>query len=142
MYLKHGLCRNYGYGAWRQMHYRCSNPNAPEYKNYGARGIEVCPEWKDYAVFVSEMGVRPPKHQLDRIDNAKGYSKANCRWVLAKVNLNNKSNNRRVEYQGQVRTIAEWSEVLGLHYRTLNNRINRGWTVERAFTEPPHRKEP
>lgn len=37
------------------------------------------------------MGERPSsKHQIDRIDNEKGYSKENCRWVTAKVNNRNR----------------------------------------------------
>jgi hypothetical protein len=139
--LSHGKRRYAGYGLWRQMHYRCNTSTAPEYRNYGARGIKVCPEWKSFERFIADMGERPPKHQLDRIDNDGGYSKENCRWVLQKVNLNNKRTNRRIEYKGRIQTIAQWAEELNIHYRTLNNRLNRGWTVERAFTEPVHLKE-
>jgi hypothetical protein len=36
--------------------------------------------------FYGDMGDRPTKLQLDRIDNDKGYSPDNCRWVTAKEN--------------------------------------------------------
>ena len=29
------------------MKQRCYNKNSPDYKNYGARGIEVCKEWRE-----------------------------------------------------------------------------------------------
>lgn len=138
----HGLSRHPLNIVWRQMRSRCNSPLNPAYANYGGRGIKVCPEWDDFSVFLSDMGERPEKHQLDRIDNDKGYCRENCRWVPQQSNLNNKRTNRRIEYLGVEKTIAQWAEHLGIHYRTLNNRINRGWSVERAFTEPVERKEP
>lgn len=33
-------------------------------------------------------------------------------------------------------TIAEWSKETGLNFFTINNRIKRGWSIERALTTP------
>jgi hypothetical protein len=119
------------------MRSRCSNPNDHAYHNYGGRGIQVCERWNDYAAFLADMGRKPhPKMQIDRIDNSKGYGPDNCEWAICKKNQNNKRSNRRVEFGGRVQTIAQWAEEIGINYRTLNNRINRGWTVERALTTP------
>lgn len=42
-----------------------------------------------------------------------------------------------VEYNGETHTIKEWSEILGMNVNTLRDRLaRRGWSVERAFTEP------
>jgi hypothetical protein len=36
------------------------------------------------------MGLKPTrKHQIDRINNDKGYFLSNCRWVTSKQNCNN-----------------------------------------------------
>jgi hypothetical protein len=35
------------------------------------------------------MGERPEGKELDRIDNNKGYSKENCRWVTRSENMQN-----------------------------------------------------
>jgi hypothetical protein len=39
-----------------------------------------------------------------------------------------------ITFRGETKTLSEWSEKTGIHLRTLSNRINRGWTVERALT--------
>jgi hypothetical protein len=128
------------YRAWQQLFQRCENPKDRAYKNYGARGITVCEEWRDFPRFLADMGMRPKGFQLDRKDNDKGYSKENCRWVTAKVNRNNQRNNRCVTYRGRTLTATQWAEELGLNSRTLHNRLSRGWPVERALTEPNNRK--
>lgn len=137
---RHGLSNSKEYRVWQEMIQRCENPNNQAYANYGGRGIAVCDRWKDFAVFITDMGRRPKNYQIDRIDNDKGYSPDNCRWVPSRINLSNKRNNHKVEYQDQTLTVAEWSRVLGIHERTLFNRLGRGWPVDRAFTEKPEPK--
>ena len=83
--LKHGLAnKSSTYKTWKEMRNRCNNPNATQYKWYGAKGIRVCKEWEDYAVFLEDMGDRPLGKTLDRIDPEIGYSKNNCRWATPK----------------------------------------------------------
>lgn len=71
------------YHAWGNMIQRCTNPRHPEYKNYGARGITVCPEWQNsFESFLKDMGLKPNKsYSIDRINNEDGYHKENCRWA-------------------------------------------------------------
>ncbi len=76
------------YKKWMQMRRRCKDPSKP----YLKRGIGVCKEWETYEVFKTwaiETKV-DPKLELDRIDNDKGYSPDNCRWVTHKENCRNK----------------------------------------------------
>jgi len=119
------------------MKHRCVSKHPSISPNYRERGISVCAEWDDFVIFLKDMGTRPtPRHQLDRIDNDKGYSRENCRWVTATQNRNNTRQNRYIEFDGKRQTIAEWANELGINYRTLNNRINRGWSVARALATP------
>ena len=79
------------YRAWKAMRNRCNNPNYHAYHRYGGRGINVCNRWSNFENFLNDMGKAPYKnYQLDRINNDKGYSPDNCRWVTPKENSNNR----------------------------------------------------
>lgn len=70
------------YWVWASMIQRCENPNNKYYKNYGARGITVCPTWrKSFNVFLKDMGIKQENETLERKDNNKGYLKENCYWA-------------------------------------------------------------
>ena len=126
------------YKIWSGIKRRCCNPNEENYKNYGGRGIKICHEWNDsFEIFYRDMGERPQGTSIERIDPNGDYCKDNCRWATTKEQCNNRTNNRYIEYNGNKRTIAQWSEVLNIKYGTLYNRIYaKKWSVEKAFTTP------
>lgn len=127
------------YQIWGNMVNRCTNPNNPAWKRYGGRGIGVCREWIDYTTFSKWAKQNGYKDSLsiDRIDNDGNYCPENCRWVGVIAQANNKNNNHLVIYNGETKTISEWSRLLGIPYKTLHRRIvSLGWEIERAFTQP------
>ena len=85
------------YRIWRAMKTRCYNLNAQNYKDYGGRGITICPEWlHDFVAFrdwALSHGYRDDL-SIDRIDNDKGYSPDNCRWATAKEQRANQRSNK------------------------------------------------
>ena len=114
---------------------RCYNPNHPDYANYGGRGIRVCERWlSSYAAFITDMGARPSSaHSLDRRDNDCDYSLDNCRWATAREQNNNRRINRLITFRGETYTLTEWARMLGMNYTTLQNRLDRGWSIEDAL---------
>jgi len=125
------------YKSWHMMKQRCLNPNYDQYENYGGRGIKVVAHWGDFENFLADMGKRPEGMTLDRIDNSKGYSKANCRWATKKEQQRNRRTNRMLSYQGETMCLLDWANRLGIKQHSLSMRIDvYGWTVEEALSTP------
>lgn len=116
---------------------RCYNPNFKNYKYYGGRGIKVCDEWASSFENFKNWAIThgyADNLTIDRIDNNKGYSPLNCRWITLKKQSRNKRNNHLVTYQGKTQPLIMWCEELGLSYSIVNDRINKlQWPVEKAF---------
>lgn len=74
---------------------------------------------------------------IDRIDNDKGYSPDNCRWVTVVQQGWNKRNNHLITYKDKTKPLAEWAEQFHINQGRLWDRLNvLGWTVEEAFETP------
>jgi hypothetical protein len=122
------------YTCWCRMRARCFNENTHSYALYGGRGITVCQRWMEYANFLADMGRKPTKrHSIDRIDVNGNYEPGNCRWATPSQQLRNTRVNRMVEFNGELRPLVEWCEILNLNYYRTHNRLSRGLSVERCF---------
>jgi hypothetical protein len=100
--LQHGHAPKVGasatYETWKGMVQRCTNPNdRRRWENYGGRGITVCERWLKFENFLADMGERPKGLTLDRKNNDKGYSKANCRWATRSEQMRNRRGQCRKE---------------------------------------------
>lgn len=133
------------YRVWAGIIQRCENPNHERYKSYGGRGITVCAEWRQsYRVFekwANEHGydVNAKSHQctLDRIDNDKGYSPDNCRFVDNRTQCNNKRSNKNITIDDITHSIQEWSRIVGIPDYVIRDRINKlHWNPVEAVTTP------
>ena len=127
------------YRTWRGVRTRCTVPTDRLFARYGGRGIRVCPEWaSSFATFVRDIGPKPSQaHSIERRDNNGHYEPGNCRWATAQEQANNRRDSRLVAYGGRIQTVAQWTRELGLSTTSLYARLNKGWTVERALTQPP-----
>lgn len=139
---------------YHNMKERCCNPKRKSYKDYGGRGVTVCEEWLNpqkvnvgnnaynctagwvsFKKWALENGYSE-NLTLDRIDNSKGYSPENCRWVSYEVQCNNTRRNRYITYMGKTKTLSQWCKELGLPYNKVNDRLNEShWSVEKAFSK-------
>lgn len=125
---KHGKFGTRLYNTYSHMKERCYNKHNKHYKDYGARGIIICNEWKDdFQAFYDWSINNGYKDNLtiDRIDNNKGYSPSNCRWVNAKTQANNRRSNIYLTYNGKTQTISQWSDELGIPRGRIYMRKNK-----------------
>lgn len=117
------------YAVWNSMKNRCRCKTDKAYHNYGGRGIGYTEEWNDFDKF-EEWALSNGYKQglwLDRIDNDKDYSPANCRWTTPKVQQNNKRTNVTLCIDGITKTVMEWADESGIPYPTIRRRMELGW---------------
>lgn len=116
--------RSSTYIAWQSMKSRCLNPLSKGYDRYGGSGITVCERWiNSFENFLEDMGTKPEGTSIDRINNSVGYEPSNCRWATPKVQMNNRTCNRNIEYHGVTKTLSQWAEELGVAKTTLFGRL-------------------
>ncbi len=122
--------------VWLAMRQRCINPENKDYINYGGRGISICDEWSDYANFhawAMSSGYKD-KVTIERVNVNGNYCPSNCTWMVNEKQALNRRNNVKLEYNGEMYSMRELSELSGVNYNTLRNRLNNcKWSVERAM---------
>lgn len=135
--ITHGLRHTKEYQVHRSMLNRFYNPKCERYDRYGGRGIMVCESWKNsVAVFVSDIGMRPPgKHSIERINNDGNYEPGNCRWATKKEQSENTSRSVHITYKGETLTLSRWARRLNMNGTALAQRIKK-WGLESAMTRP------
>jgi len=116
----HGMSKTSVYKTWASMKRRCNDKNN---KRYGGRGISYCDRWEKFENFLFDMGDRPGKLTLDRTNNDGNYTPENCRWATMEQQANNSSRNCRILFNGQTKTIGEWSKITGLSQHLISRRI-------------------
>ena len=133
----HKLSKHPLYYIRRSIIQRCCNENSASYYLYGARGIQVCDEWKnDFEAFYQwaiENGYNEEKLlsgrnklTLDRIDNNGNYEPSNCRWVTQKVQGNNTRKNHLITINGETKTMQMWCDLYHINKKAFYCRVKSG----------------
>jgi hypothetical protein len=132
----HGKYNTKAHKIWCGMRGRCKRQGSYTQR----RGIAVCDRWELFENFYADMGDPPKGHTLDRIDTYGDYTPENCRWATMEQQQNNRTNNRLIELNGEVRTLAEWCKIYSIYQNTVYDRVLKGWEIKDALTTPTYRK--
>ena len=123
------------------MHSRCEIPTNSYYENYGGRGISVCTEWsgRDGFFYFYKWSMEngySNKLSIDRIDNEKGYSPDNCRWVTRLQQCYNKTNNILYSYGGIEIPLGMIAKLENVKYGKLYLRVRqKGMSINEAIAD-------
>lgn len=140
----HGLGGTPIWRIWAGIKNRCYNKNVRCYGRYGGIGITVCERWlsgdgarSGFECFYADMGDRPTaKHSIDRIDPFGNYEPSNCRWATQSTQARNTRKSKKLTFAGKTMGVWEWQDETGISAPQILKRLGRGWSVERALTQP------
>jgi len=141
---KHGGTGTPEHDIWNGIKKRCYNPNVEYYDRYGGRGVRMCKRWREsFKNFLADVGPRPsPKHSLDRFpDNNGDYEPGNVRWATQSEQMLNTRRTKYVTIAGKKRPAVSVAREHGIGYKTFRGRVDGGWSVIRACTQPTKKKE-
>lgn len=125
----HGMSKTIEYTIWRSMHSRCYNKNSSSHKNYGGRGITVCPSWHNFLTFFQDMGKRPSQHHtIERIDNNGIYSPENCQWLLRSQQNNNTRRTIYISHNGVTQKLFDWAREHEINPARIRQRLRYGYS--------------
>jgi len=123
----------------RRVVVRCTNPKDKEYHLYGGRDITVCRSWvknpESFVEWAISVGWKRGL-EIDRKNNERGYSPANCRWVTDKVNSRNRSNNKLDEIKiAKILSLlsegvngVKLAEMFGVHHSLIYRiKLKKQW---------------
>jgi hypothetical protein len=131
---KHGQCDTRLYYVWHQMKNRCYNPSVNGYKDYGARDITVCQEWRESFAAFRDWALSEgygPGMSIERKDVSIGYSRNNCTFIPRFDQARNTRRTVRVSANGKTMLAVEWAQELGLSVGAIYNRIRSGHSPEK-----------
>lgn len=123
------------YSAWVNMKQRCYNSTCREYPWYGAKGIQVCVEWRDSAKAFIDWALSAGWQEglyIDRIDPTKGYEPANCRWVTRSFSCSHVRH--KITRLADGTSLKEYCLEHGLKLSTIQKRMSwLGLTADEAI---------
>ena len=131
----HGMYNTSLYKSWAAMKTRCTNPNIPQWDDYGGRGIKICEAWMEFIPFMEWAKTHGHKEGLtiERIDVNGDYCPENCRWITRAEQALNTRRSRKITLGNVEKTLGEWSNEYSVSRATVKHRLDFGWSAEDAF---------
>jgi hypothetical protein len=109
---------------------RCGDTNN---KDYGGRGITICPEWRgDFRPFFDWALASGYANNLtiDRIDVNGNYEPGNCRWADRNTQANNTRRNNYITHEGITKTAMQWAREYEIPISTFLRWLKKGENIE------------
>lgn len=137
--------------VWQEIKRRCNDTGHPLYEKYGGSGIGYQSSWEDFEGFYTDMKTAYPNSLvLSRLDDTAAYSKGNCYWMdilnpgidIERYQAQEKPEQEKegvakfFAYEGAINDVAGFSKQYNINYRTLHKRLSRGWSIEKALSQP------
>jgi len=72
------------------MIYRCENPKATGFKNWGGKGVSVCDKWRSSFEDFRDWSIAngySDNLEIDRINPNGNYEPSNCQWITKSENI-------------------------------------------------------
>lgn len=145
-YVKHGFYYHPLYKVFYNIVKRCYKPENEAYKNYGARGVIICDEWLSDPISFIKWGIEKGWRKGLEVDKdiipdklaipAMIYSPEMCCLATRKEQMNATRANRKITLNGVTKNLCQWSDETGIDRLTINARLKRGWSIEKALTHP------
>jgi len=130
-----GLSYSPEYKAWHALKYRLEHPSYSLRPTRKHRPEMLCERWQDFCKFLEDMGLRPgPGYAIGRRDPEGNFGPDNCFWEFheSRALVYERGS---VEFSGVTMTVSAWEQGLLLPRRTVRERLDAGWSVERALTQ-------
>ena len=132
---KHWLCWTPLHKIRCWMRQRCLDPKSIRYKNYGWRWITIL--WKDLEEFYEDMHDTYREWlKIERRNNNWNYCRENCYWATDLEQANNKSTNRLMLYNWEIKTMSQWARIVWISVWTIHARLKYWWNEADAISKP------
>lgn len=124
---------------WQSIKQRCYNQKSISYKNYGAKGIKICDEWKNNPKLFYTWSIKNGYRDdltIDRINSDKDYCPENCRWVDWKTQMRNTNRNVIITYKEETNCVKYFIDKYNLNKFAIYSRLRKKWNVKDAIEKP------
>lgn len=119
----HRLTNTSLYHIYHTMIARCHNPKSISYKDYGAKGITVCEEWREnfenFMNWAFSCGYKDGL-SIERKNVLENYSPCNCTWIPRSEQNGNKRNTHYVVFHGKKMCLNYLAKETGLTAKIIN----------------------
>lgn len=121
------------YKVWGEIKRRCYIKTCNVFHHYGGKCIGMGSWRKDFSAF-KEWALASGYEEglsIDRLDNSKDYSPANCKWVPRSHQARNTSRTVKVERNGE--SFTNMKEMIEKYYpgmlKVVEMRRRKGWLL-------------